>query len=56
MKKENDWYLIEVTKTHIKEVNWTILICTYSNGLNERQLELKHGENIETILSYERLD
>ena len=56
MKKENDWYLIEVEKKYLREIGSVILICTYSNGLSERTLDLKHGENIETILSYDRLD
>lgn len=56
METKNDWYLVDVKKTFIHEVGWTLLICTYSNGLIEKQLELKHGNNIETILSYERLD
>ena len=56
METKNDWYLIDVKKTFVKEVALTLLICTYSNGLSEMQLELKHGENIKTILSYERLD
>ena len=52
----NDYYLISVEKRYLPEMNRYYLQCTYSNGLQEITLEVLHGNEIKTILPYERLD
>jgi hypothetical protein len=54
--EKNVWYLFKVEKMFVKELNTVFLICYYSNGIMERQLELKHGDLIKTIINYEWLD
>jgi hypothetical protein len=56
MKSKNDWYLVKVEKVYIQEIGSLFLKCFYSNGLKDRTIEVLHGEQIQTILSNERLD
>jgi hypothetical protein len=55
MKSQNEWYLVKVEKVYIQEINSLFLRCYYSNGLRERTIEVKHGEEILTIVGHERL-
>ena len=52
MKSENDYYLIECSKHHIKEMDLTYVLCVYSNGFKEKNMEFKYGQYIPTILPY----
>lgn len=52
----NDYYLLSVKKRFLPESNRYYLQCTYSNGLQEITLEVLYGQEIKTILPYERLD
>jgi hypothetical protein len=55
MVEKNVWHLVKVERIYVKELN-TVLICYYSNGIMTRQLELKHGDLIKTIINHEWLD
>lgn len=52
MESKNDYYLIECSKHHVKELNLTYVVCIYSNGFMEKQIEFKYGLEIPTILPY----
>lgn len=56
MECKNDWYLISAKKEYIPEIGMTFLVCIYSNGMTEKQMEYKYGDTLPTILTYERLD
>ncbi len=56
MDLKNDYVLVSVKKGYLKEMNLHYLSCVYSNGLDEIDIEVKFGDEIKTILKYERLD
>jgi len=56
MELKNDWYLLKVERSNYMETGFCIVICTYSNGLYEREKYVKYGEDIKTYISYEWLD
>jgi hypothetical protein len=56
MNLKNNWFLVKVEKVYLRELGTMFLVCTYSNGLFERTIDIKHGESIQTIISYEWMD
>lgn len=55
MNLKNDYVLVSVKRGYLREMNMHYLICVYSNGLDEIDLEIKFGDEIKTILKYEQL-
>jgi hypothetical protein len=53
MECKNNWYLISVTREYVSEIGMTFLVCIYSNGMTEKQIECQHGKPLPTILSHE---
>jgi hypothetical protein len=56
MSLKNDYVLVSVKRGYLPESNVHYLICIYTNGLEEIDLEIIYGDEIKTILKYERLD
>ena len=50
MESNNEWYLISVRKAQVKELKEIYLVCIYTNGLEEKQIEYAYGNQIPTIL------
>jgi hypothetical protein len=56
MECKNDWYLLKVERLNYRKTGLCIAICTYSNGLFEREKYVKYGEDIKTCISHEWMD
>ncbi len=56
MEIENDYLLFQVKQIYLSQMGIYCLQCSYTNGVQEITLEVLFGQEIKTILPYERLD
>ena len=56
MKIKNDYLLFKVKQIYIPQMDIYCFQCSYTNGVQEITLEVLFGQEIKTILPYERMD